>query len=134
MDKYNSTKAFLEAFQEAWSTQNTAAVLTFFADDLQFEDIPIGLRAKNKTELEGVLHTTFGGVPDFKMEIFDYHEGPGFLVTQWKQTGTMTVDGYGLSLKNFPYQTITTSIIQRDTNGLITSLTDNWDTSIFFRK
>lgn len=133
MKKYDSIKEMLDAFQKAWSTQNIEAIIAFFAEDLKFEDIPIGLHASNKEELRGVLEETFKGVPNFTMEIFEFYEGKDFVVTKWKQTGNMTVKGYGLDLNDFAYETITTSIIKLDENGLITSVSDNWNTSMFYQ-
>ncbi|MEM6525082.1 MAG: nuclear transport factor 2 family protein [Bacteroidota bacterium] len=133
MAEVTSIKEMLNAFQKAWSNQDIPRIISFFADELQFEDIPIGLYATNKVELEDILKETFKGVPDFKMEIYEFHEGNGFVVTKWKQSGTMTISGYGLELKDFAYETKTTSIIQFNEVGLITSVSDNWNTGIFYQ-
>lgn len=133
MTRNNSIRDFLNAFQEAWSRQDIEGISRFFAEDLKFEDIPIGLQAANKEELKAILQVTFTGVPDFKMEILEYFEGDDFVVTKWKQTGTMTVKGYGLDLKDFPYEAITTSIIQLNKEGLIVAVSDNWNTSMFYQ-
>jgi len=123
----------LNAFQQAWSSQDIESITAFFAEDLQFEDIPIGLHATNKDELREILDKTFCSVPDFKMEILEHYAGEGFVVTKWRQTGTMTANEYGLNLDQFPYATLTTSIIRLNAQGRITSVSDNWDTSPFYQ-
>lgn len=133
MRTYTTVKEMLDAFQQAWSSQDIQGIIPFFADELHFEDIPIGLEASNKEELKGILEETFQGVPDFKMEILEVYEGNGFVVSKWRQTGTMTVQGHGLNLKDFAYEAITTSILKLNEEGLITSVSDNWDTSMFYQ-
>jgi len=126
-------KAFLDAWQAAWSRQNIDGVLAFFADAFQFEDIPIGLNATNKTDMREVLKMTFEGVPNFHMNIFEYLIGDGFVVTKWTQSGNVTVQGYGLDLKDHGYEVITTSVIGLSTDGLVTSVSDNWNAGVFHR-
>lgn len=126
-------KAMLEAWQTAWSNQDIDGLLALFADDLVFEDIPIGLHAKNKTKMREILETTFQGVPNFKMEIFEHRVGDGFVVTKWIQTGSMTVQGHGLDLNDFAYEVVTTSIIGISPEGLVTSVSDNWNTGMLYQ-
>ena len=126
-------KALLTAWQDAWSRQDVDGVLAFFAEAFQFEDIPIGLRASNKVEMRGVLDTTFEGVPNFRMDILEHQTGEGFVVTKWMQSGNMTVKGYGLDLKDHAYKVITTSIIGLSEGGLITAVSDNWNTGVFYQ-
>lgn len=121
----------LDAWQAAWSRQDIDAILSQFTDALTFEDIPIGLYATNKVEMREILETTFAGVPNFKMAITEHHAGSGFVVTKWVQSGNMTVQGYGLDLNNFAYQVVTTSIIGLSPDGLISSVSDNWNTGVF---
>ncbi|MEM8976771.1 MAG: nuclear transport factor 2 family protein [Pseudomonadota bacterium] len=124
-------QAVLNEFQEAWSTQDTDAVLAFFADDFTFEDVPLSLKATNKEELRGILDYTFASVPNFNMDIFDFYEGNGFVATKWVQSGNATVKD--LNLTNHPYEVTTTSIITFDDDGLITSVFDNWNVGILFQ-
>lgn len=124
---------FLEAWQAAWSRQDIDSVLAFFDDTFQFEDIPIGLHATNKAEMRAVLETTFAGVPNFKMDIFEHQVGVGFIVTKWTQSGNMTVQGYGLDLKDHAYEVVTTSIIDLSEEGSITAVSDNWNTGVFYQ-
>ena len=123
--------AFLDSWKDAWSSQDIEGVLSFFAEEFRFEDIPIGLQAANKAEMREVLDTTFEGVPNFKMDILEYQIGEGFVVTKWTQSGNMTVQGYGLDLNDHPYEVITTSIIGLSGAGLITSVSDNWNAGVF---
>ena len=125
--------AFLEGWQNAWSRQDVDGVLSFFADDFQFEDIPIGLHATNRSEMRDVLALTFDGVPNFKMDVFEHQIGNGFVVTKWKQSGNMTVRGYGLDLKDHAYEVVTTSIIGLSNDGLLTSVSDNWNDGVFYQ-
>ena len=50
-----NVEAFIENFQTAWSNHDINSILSFFSDSLSFEDIPIGLHANNKEELEEIL-------------------------------------------------------------------------------
>jgi len=131
MKTQEDVKAFLEDWQNAWSRQDIEAILAFFAEAFQFEDIPIGLHAANRAEMRQVLETTFQGVPNFKMDILAYQTGDGFVVTKWVQSGNMTVQGYGLDLNDHAYEVITTSIIELSAAGLITSVSDNWNAGVF---
>ncbi len=128
----STTADFLPAFAQAWSTQDTDAILSFFADDFTFEDIPMGFRARNKAEMRTVLETTFASVPDFTMKIAEHYEGDGFLATKWTQSGTMTAHEQGLNLDAHSYEVMTTSIIILDDEGHIRSLSDNWNTAVLF--
>jgi len=128
-----SIKNKLKEYEVAWSSQDIQSIVSFFSDDLSFEDLPLELKASNKQELTELLKLTFEGIPNFTMEIFEVHESDNFLVTKWKQSGNITVNGYGLDLKNHPYQVVTTSIIEFNEKGEITSVSDNWDTGIFYQ-
>ena len=79
-----------------------------------------------------VLETIFEGVPNFKMDILEHQIGDGFVVTTWTQSGNMTVKGYGLDLKDRAYEVVTTSIIGLSAEGLITSVSDNWNVGVFY--
>ena len=82
-----SIKNKLKEYESAWSTQDIDSIVSFFSDDLSFEDIPLELKASNKSELVELLKLTFEGIPNFAMEIFEVHESDNFLVTKWKQNG-----------------------------------------------
>lgn len=133
MKKPDAISAFLNAWQAAWSRQNIEGVLEFVADEFTFEDIPIGLHATNKAEMREVLETTFEGVPNIEMDILEYKVGEGFVVTKWTQAGNMTVQGYGLDLKDHAYEVVTTSVIGLSKDGLITSVSDNWNAGVFYQ-
>lgn len=132
MKTREEVKAFLDAWQDAWSSQDIEGVLSLLAEEFRFEDIPIGLHAANKAEMREVLETTFEGVPNFKMDILDHKIGDGFVVTKWTQSGNMTVQGYGLDLNDHAYEVVTTSIIGLSAAGLITSVSDNWNAGVFY--
>ena len=132
MTSSDQIQSFLTAWQGAWSRQDIDGVLGFFADTFVFEDIPIGLHATNKAEMREVLETTFQGVPNFRMEITHHQVGDGVVVTKWTQTGNMTVKGFGLDLTDHAYEVVTTSIIGLSPDGLITSVSDNWNTGVFY--
>ncbi len=134
MKTQEDIKGFLDAWQDAWSTQDIDGVLSFFAETFRFEDIPIGLHAANKAEMREVLETTFEGVPNFKIDILEYKIGDGFVVTKWTQSGNMTVQGYGLDLNDHAYEVVTTSIIGLSVAGLITSVSDNWNAGVFYQQ
>jgi len=126
-------REFLSAWQAAWSRQDTEGVLAFFADEFTFEDIPIGLHATNKAEMRKVLETTFEGVPNFEMDILEHKVGEGFVVTKWTQMGNMTMQGYGLDLRDHAYEVVTTSVIGLSEGGLINTVSDNWNAGVFYQ-
>lgn len=97
MENPDEIKTFLVAWQDAWSRQDVKGVLAFFAEAFEFEDIPMGLRATNKVEMREVLETTFEGVPNFKMRIFRYQIGDGFVVI--KMNPDRKHDGSGLRVR-----------------------------------
>jgi len=124
----------LEEWQNAWSRQDIEGICAFFTEELQFEDVPLGLQAHTLEEFRnGILVPTFAMIPDFGMEILDAHEGAGFVVTKWKITGTATFKTERFDVKDFPFESIVTSIIQFDEEGKIRALSDNWDCSVFYR-
>lgn len=133
MNTPHQIQSFLTVWQDAWSGQDVDSILAHFADKFVFEDIPIGLHATNKFEMREVLETTFTGVPNFRMDVVEHRLGDGFVVTKWTQTGNMTVNGYGLDLRDFAYEVVTTSIIALSEDGLITALCDNWNTGVFYQ-
>ncbi|MEM6889628.1 MAG: nuclear transport factor 2 family protein [Pseudomonadota bacterium] len=133
MSSPEKIQTFLSTWHDAWSRQDFEGVLALFANEFVFEDIPIGLHATNKTEMREVLETTFEGVPNFKMDVFDHQLGHGFVVTKWTQTGNVTVKCYGLDLKDHAYEVVTTYIIGLSPEGLVTSVSDNWNTGVFYQ-
>lgn len=96
-------EAMLAEFQQAWSSQDTDAVLDFFPDELDFEDLE------------------------------DHLADDGVVVTKWRQSGTMTAQGNGFDLRAFPYEVVTTSIIKLNDNVRITSVSDNWNAAVLYQ-
>ena len=72
-------------------------------------------------------------IPDFGMEILDAYEGADFAVTKWKITETATFKTESFDVKDFPFESIVSSIIQFNEEGKIRALSDNWDCSVFYR-
>gem|GEM_PF-2874848 len=131
MEKY---KEIISEYEEAWSNQDEEKLLSFFAEDVVFEDLAWQMKSSNKKEFQELLQYTLQMVPNFKMTIIKAYEGENFVVLKWKQSGNMTVSGYGLELDKFEYSSIVTSIIEFDDDNKIISLTDNWNSHVLYIK
>jgi steroid delta-isomerase-like uncharacterized protein len=123
----------IEDYAQAWSRQDREYICNLFSDKLLFEDIPMGLHAKNKIELRDILSNTFLEVPDFTMEIKSILVGNSFAATEWLQSGTATGSIEGGEVKGLKYSVLTTSIIQFS-EGKICRVSDNWDSGVFYKK
>jgi quinohemoprotein amine dehydrogenase beta subunit len=128
-----SKRVLLAQYQDAWNRHDVATICDYFADDLVFEDIPMGLHANSKAAFAQILRKTFKEVPDFSMTIDQVLEGRDFVVTQWRQRGTATGELESASVASKPYEVKTTSVIEFSGNK-IKRLSDNWDASVFYKK
>jgi steroid delta-isomerase-like uncharacterized protein len=52
----------------AWNSHNPEKILTFYADDVLFEDVAVGKTIHGKEELAAFIKQTFTDIPDFRIE------------------------------------------------------------------
>ena len=103
---------FIKRYEDAWNTHDIDEILSFFAKEFAFEDVPIGLFADSTGKLRQILQKTFKEVPDFSMKVQNMLEGPSFVVTEWRQSGTATGEVEGASVASKRYSVRATSIIE----------------------
>ena len=81
-----TTQCLLDA-KEALETLNHKAILSIYAEDFLFEDVPAGLRITDRAGLEGYFSNLFSlpGVAFTDVRIFDSGD---FAVLEWTWSGT----------------------------------------------
>ena len=91
----------IEDWALAWSSPNTPEKLvSLFTDDCVYEDLPLGVVAHGKTELEQFYHLTRSGFPDFKIELTSHFVAGNRAGAEWVMTGTHKGDLPGLPATN----------------------------------
>jgi steroid delta-isomerase-like uncharacterized protein len=91
----------IEDWALAWSSPDTLEkLLSLFAEDCIYEDLPMGVTTHGKTELEQFYHLTRSALPDFKITLTSQFVADNRAGAEWIMTGTHKGDLPGLPASN----------------------------------
>jgi steroid delta-isomerase-like uncharacterized protein len=109
-------------------------ILTFYADDCLFEDLPTHCVAHGKKELEGLIKSMFVDFPNIKFDFksaFGSHAGVG---VEWIMTGTQvhsTIPGLPATGKDFA---VPGASIMELHNRKVKRETEYWDFTLVLQQ
>ncbi len=79
---------------EAWITHDTQKLLSHYADDCIFEDVPLNIVKKGKKEIANFINDFFTAFPDFKVEIKTTFFAVDHACVEGIMTGTHSDNGF----------------------------------------
>ena len=128
-------EAFTRAVLEAWSMADIDHILTFYTDDIVYEDVPNvdngwSTIHRGRDAFRQSLIELYAGMPDFAIEFESARAGDDHLVMEWTMTGTHTGDWEGLPATGGSISIRGISIAEIE-DGRITRNRDYYDSYLF---
>ena len=77
-----------QKFADGWSSGNPAQFASLFTEDCRYEDIPLGVTARGRTEIETHLRNWLASSSDIRMEVLDQVTDGNRVAVEWSYTGT----------------------------------------------
>ena len=125
----------LDQWASAWSSNDTAKLLSLFSDDVLYEDVTFGAVNKGSDALRKFATDAFGSFSDMNFKLtsrFVSADGQRGAM-EWVWGGRQTKDFPGLPATNKPFQVRGASVVEfRD--GKISRDSDYWDLATYKRQ
>ena len=67
----------------AWDTLDVDTVMSYFTDDIQYEDTTIGHGAQGAKQMRGFVKASFQNVPDARFEYVGHHSTGSDYAIEW---------------------------------------------------
>ena len=123
-------KRLIEQVYEFETSHDIDKLLTFFAEDATFEDVPLEVMAKGHAEIRHLFETMFVSMPDFAIRPVSIVTDEDSGSAEWIQSGTFRGDFGDLKATGKPFS-VRGAVIVRFANGRISRWTDYWSKSTF---
>ena len=123
----------LREYYKAWSRQDAAAVMKFFAEDSSFEDLAFAARFEGVEQIRSFVDLTFSGAPDFEVHPTQIIAADSAAAAAWTMRGTHSGDYPGLPATGKRFEVRATSIVNFDGNNKIQTMVDYWNPLEFQR-
>jgi steroid delta-isomerase-like uncharacterized protein len=123
----NDAKKAMNDYVAAWNAHDAERILSFCADDVVFEEVPMGKVFRGKKEAKDFISNSFTSFPDFKLEI---KSGFG----EWDMSGTFAhSDMPGMPATGKKFSVRGASIIEFR-QGKISRESMYWDLASFLQQ
>ncbi len=80
----------------AWSSHDTEKVVSFYTDDVVYEDLAFGVIKRGEEVFRAFVNDTFAAFPDFKVEMKSFFISGDWYGSEWVMSGTHKGDIPGL--------------------------------------
>lgn len=74
----------------AWNSHEVERILSYFTDDVIYEDVAMGIVNRGKNEVKDFINSIFIGFPDFKIELKSIFISGDWAADEWILSGTFT--------------------------------------------
>lgn len=121
-------------YTAAWNSHDIERILSFFTDDVVYEDVALGMVMRGKKELEDFISSMLVDFPDFKFETKSGFNTIDRSAGEWVMTGTFAhscIPGVPATGKSFSLRGA--SIIEFR-GGKIGRNTDYWNMASFLQQ
>lgn len=127
-----ANRKVFETWFSAWSTGDVPKLVSLFADDCTWDDVP-NKTHHGKQAVEALAKATYKMVPDLQLEILDVLIGDTGFVAEWQATGTNAGDFPGIPASGNRFRMRGASVLKlRD--GKIHRYSSYWDTNSMTKK
>ncbi len=116
-----------KAYLDAWSSHDGSEVVALMADDVVFEDVPMGVRCEGKKAVAALVAEMAQASDDFRFEfVTEIRAGSGY-AGEWVLSGTNTGEGAGLPATGKSFTIRGLSIGHLAPDGRILGNRDYWN-------
>jgi steroid delta-isomerase-like uncharacterized protein len=84
----NDAEKAMNDYVAAWNSHDAERILSFCADDVVFEEVPMGKVFRGKKEAKDFISNTFTSFPDFKIELKSGFNAGDWGSGEWVMSGT----------------------------------------------
>lgn len=122
---------WIQQYLEAWNSHDGAEVAAFMADDVTYEDLPLGVISEGRDAIKAFVHETEQLSKDYKWTSVSEQASGDRYAFEWEIAGTHTGEVAGLPATNKPYRIRGVSIGRLDGDGKIKANRDYWNMADF---
>lgn len=127
------TQGNIRLIEQAFAFETTHEIdkiLTLFAEDAVFEDVPMDIVARGHAEIRNLFETMFVSMPDFTMTAVSVMADEDGGSAEWIQSGTFSGDFADLEATGKRFA-VRGGAMVRFAEGRISRWTDYWSKSTF---
>jgi steroid delta-isomerase-like uncharacterized protein len=121
-------------YSAAWNSHDMERILSFFMDDVVYEDVAIGKVNRSKKELKDFISSLFVDFPDFKIEMKSGFNTGDWSAGEWVMSGTFahsSIPGLPATGKSF---SVRGASITEFRKGKISRNSDYWNMTSFLQQ
>jgi len=117
----------------ARSSRELERVLSFYDDDVVFEDFALGRVMRGKEEIRAFIKESFSGFPDFRMGMKSFMSSDDHVCIEWMSSGTHTGNLPGMPATGKSFSIPGVSVIEL-AQGKARREADYWDSASMMRQ
>jgi steroid delta-isomerase-like uncharacterized protein len=122
------TAHIAERFAAGWSSQDPEAFAQLYTDDCLYEDIPLGVSARGRTEIAEHLRNWLSSSSDIVMRPMRIFDAGRRVCLEWNYTGTHDGEMEGIAPTGRGFEFRGASLFEVDASGeQIARCVDYWD-------
>jgi len=124
----------MNEYLAAWNAHDVEKLLSFFTDDIVYDDVPIGKAYRGKKEVKDFAISTFANFPDFKLEMKPSFIAGDQAAGEWVMSGTFAnsnIPGMPATGKSF---SIPGASVTEFRGGKISRNADYWNMAAFLQQ
>lgn len=114
-----ASPSILEAYGDAWSSGDAAAVGALYTEDAVRDDVPTGMVSDGRDAIEKLADALFATDDDVRLEVTDGFAGESWAVVEWTFSGIHPATGREVTFRG-------ASVLEL-TDGLISEERDYYD-------
>jgi steroid delta-isomerase-like uncharacterized protein len=122
---------WIQQYLDAWNSHDGASVSEFMAEDVTYEDLPLGITCEGRDAIKAFVEQTEQLSKDYKWTSVSEQASADRYAFEWEIAGTHTGEVAGLPATNKPYRIRGVSIGRLDGEGKIKANRDYWDLANF---
>lgn len=117
----------LKEYLDAWNAYDGSKVVALMADDVVFEDVPMGVRREGKDDVAAFVAETVQMSNDYRFDLVTEIYAGSDYAAEWVMSGTNTGEGGGLPATGKSFTIRGSSIGHLTPDGHITANRDYWN-------
>ena len=127
-------KRRMNDYLAAWNSHDVERILSFFTDDVVYEDVAIGKVNRGKKEVKDFISSMIVDFPDFKFEMKSGFNAGDWSAGEWVMSGTFahsSIPGLPATGKTFSVRGASITQLRK---GKISRNSDYWNLTSFLQQ
>ena len=124
----------MDDYWAAWNSHEVEKILSYFTDDVVYEDVAMGIVNRGKNEVKDFCNSIFIGFPDFKIELKSIFVSVDWAAQEWVLSGTFTNSVFGLPPATGKSASVRGISVEELRNGKISRNSNYYDMASFMQQ